>query len=66
MNSNIVVSYHHNMAMIRCLEDEIERQLKCKVCDMGLCIFGCFKKYNTKERFSYMTQGVNPVYTPSR
>jgi hypothetical protein len=26
------------MATIRCLEDEIERQLKCKICDVGLCI----------------------------
>jgi hypothetical protein len=58
VNSNIVVSFHHKMGMIRCLEeDEIERQLKCKICDVGLCIFGCFSKYHTKARFSYMTRG---------
>jgi hypothetical protein len=29
------------MEVIRCLEDdEIGRQLKCKICDVGLCIFG--------------------------
>jgi hypothetical protein len=60
-NSNIVVSYHHKMAMIRCLEDyEIERQLKCKICDVDLCIFGCFRKYHTKARFSYMTREGEP------
>jgi hypothetical protein len=67
MNSNIVVSFHHTMAMKRCLEDdEIERQLKCKICDMGLFILGCFKEYHTKARFSYMRRGVKPVYTSSR
>jgi hypothetical protein len=41
------------MGLIRSLEDdEIERQLKCKVCDVGLCIFGCFNKYNTMASFS--------------
>jgi hypothetical protein len=56
VNSNIVVSFHHKMGIIRCLEeDEIERQLKCKIRDMGLCIFGCFNKYHTNARFSYMT-----------
>jgi hypothetical protein len=41
--------------MISCLEDdEIERQLKCKICDVGLCIFGCFNEYHTNARFSYM------------
>jgi hypothetical protein len=58
VNSNNVVSFHHKMGMIRCLEDdEIERQLKCKICYVGLCIFVCFNKYHTKERFSYMTRG---------
>jgi hypothetical protein len=67
VDSNIVVSYHHKMAMIRCLEDdETERQLKCKICDVGLGIFRYFKKYHTKARFSYMMRGVNPVYTSSR
>jgi hypothetical protein len=34
MNLNIVVSFHHTVAMKHCLEDdEIERQLKCKNCD---------------------------------
>jgi hypothetical protein len=52
--------------MKRCMEDdEIERQLKCKICDVRLRIFGCFKKYHTKARFSYMTRGVKPVYTLS-
>jgi hypothetical protein len=58
VNSNIVVSNNHKMGMICCLEDgEIERQLKCKICDVGLCIFVCFNKYHTKARFSYMTRG---------
>jgi hypothetical protein len=64
VTSNIVVSFHHKMPMIHCLENnEIEKQLKCKICDVGLCIFGCFKKYHTKARFKYMMRGVNPVYT---
>jgi hypothetical protein len=68
MNSNIVVSFHHTMAMKGCLEeDEIERQLKCRICDVGLFILGCFKEYHTKPpRFSYMRQGVKPVYTSRR
>jgi hypothetical protein len=46
------------MGMILCLEDDdIERRLKCKICDVELCIFGCFNKYHTKARFSYMTRG---------
>jgi hypothetical protein len=54
VNLDIVVSFHHKLAVKRCLEnDEIERQLKCKICDVGLCIFGCFKKFHTKARFSY-------------
>jgi hypothetical protein len=57
-NSNIVVSVHPSMAMKRLEDDEIERQLKCKICDVGLCIFGFFKKYHTKARFNYMTRGV--------
>jgi hypothetical protein len=45
VNSTVVGSYRHKMAMIRCLEDdEIERQLKCKMCDVGQCMFGSFKK----------------------
>jgi hypothetical protein len=39
------------MAMKRHLkDDEIERQLKCKIRDVGLCFLGCLKK----ARFSYM------------
>jgi hypothetical protein len=67
VNSNIVVSFHHKMVMKCCLEDdEIERQLKCMICDMGLCILGCFKEYHTNVRFSHMKQGLKPVYTSSR
>jgi hypothetical protein len=41
VNMNIVVSYHHKMTMIRCFEDdEIERQVKCNICDVGLRILG--------------------------
>jgi hypothetical protein len=37
-NSNIVVSFHRTTAMKRRLgDDEIESQLKCKKCDVGLC-----------------------------
>jgi C4-type Zn-finger protein len=40
VNLNTVVSFPHKMGMIRCLEDgETGRQLKCKICDVGLCIF---------------------------
>jgi hypothetical protein len=64
VNLNIVVSFYHTTAMKRGLEDdEIERQLKCKVCDVGLCFLKCFKEYYTKARFSYVTQGLKPVYT---
>jgi hypothetical protein len=32
-----IVSFHHTMAIKHCLEDdETERQLKCKVCDVEL------------------------------
>lgn len=56
--TNIVDSFHHKMAIKRCLEDyEVERQLKCTICDMGLCIFRCFKKYPIKLRLSYMMRG---------
>jgi hypothetical protein len=49
VNSNIVVSLHHTMAMKHCSEDnEIERQLNCKIHDVGLCILGCFEDYHTK------------------
>jgi hypothetical protein len=38
VNLNIVVSFYHRIAVKRCLEDdEIERQLKSKIYDMGLC-----------------------------
>jgi hypothetical protein len=58
VNSNIVDSFHYKLGMIRCLEDdEIERQLKCKICEVGLCSFMCFNKYRTKAKFSYMTRG---------
>jgi hypothetical protein len=54
--SNIVVSFHHTMAIKRRSEDDkIERKLKRKICDVGLCILGCFKEYNTKVLFKYMT-----------
>jgi hypothetical protein len=67
VNSNIVVSFHHKMAMIHCLkDDENESQLKRKICVVGLCIFSCFKKYHTKVRFNYMMRGVKPLYTSSR
>jgi hypothetical protein len=53
MNLNIVVSFHHAMAMKRHLEDdEIERQLKCKKCDVGLYILRYFEEYHTKVRFT--------------
>jgi hypothetical protein len=59
VNSNIVASFHHKLGMIRCLEDdEIERQLKCKIRDVGLRSFVCFNKYHTKAKFSYMTRMV--------
>jgi hypothetical protein len=65
--SDFVVSFHHKLAVKRCLEnDEIERQLKCKIYDVELCIFGYFKKYHTKARFSYWTWRVKPIYTSSR
>jgi hypothetical protein len=48
VNSSTLVSFHHKMSMKRCLEDEIERQLKYTICDVGLCIFGCFKKARFK------------------
>jgi hypothetical protein len=68
VNSDTVVSYHHKMAICCLKDDEIESELKCKICDLGLCIFGCFKRYHTKARFtsSCMMRGVNPVYTSSR
>jgi hypothetical protein len=48
-----LVSFHPTMAMKHRLEDdEIERQLKCKICDVGLCILGCFEEYHTKAGFS--------------
>jgi hypothetical protein len=44
------------------LEDgEIERQLKGEICDVGLYFFGCFEKYHTKARFSYVMLRVKPV-----
>jgi hypothetical protein len=64
VNLNVVVSFYHTMVMKRCFEDdEIERQLKCKICGVGLCFLGCFKEYYTKARFSYMMRGLKPVYT---
>jgi hypothetical protein len=58
IKSNTVVSYHHNMAMIRCLEDDkIERQLKCKICDVGLCILGASRS-TIQRRDSVTTQSV--------
>jgi hypothetical protein len=30
-------------------DDEIEGQLKCKMCDMGLCILRSFEEYNRKR-----------------
>jgi hypothetical protein len=67
VNLNIVVSFYHTLAMKRCLAyNKIERQFKCKVCDVGLCFLGCFKEYYTKASFSYMTWGLKPVYTSSK
>jgi hypothetical protein len=64
---NILLPFYHTVAIKRCLEDdEIERQLRCKICDVGLCFPGCFKDYYTKARFSNMTRGSKPVYTSSR
>jgi hypothetical protein len=37
-------------------DDEIERQLKCKKCDVGLCILRYFEEYHTKARSSQMTR----------
>jgi hypothetical protein len=49
--------------MKRCLEEyEIEKQLKCKICDVGLCFLGCFKEYHTRARFSYMKRSMKPIY----
>jgi hypothetical protein len=54
------------MTMNCCLEDdEIERQLKGKICDVGLFIFRCFKKYHAKARFSYMTLGCSLYIHPA-
>jgi hypothetical protein len=53
-DSNIVLSFGHKMAMKLSENDETERQLKCKIRDMRLCIFGCFKEYHINARFSYM------------
>jgi hypothetical protein len=38
MNSDIVVSFHDKLAAKCCLEfnDEIDRQLQCKICDVEL------------------------------
>jgi hypothetical protein len=48
VNSNIVVTFHHKMAMRFLLEyDEIERQLKCKIRDVGMCIIRCFEEDHT-------------------
>jgi hypothetical protein len=67
VNSDIVVSFHHKMAMKRCLEDdEIEKHLKCKIHGVGLCFLGCFKEYYTKARFSYWPRGLKPVYSSRR
>ncbi|XP_023715315.1 piggyBac transposable element-derived protein 4-like [Cryptotermes secundus] len=38
---DFILSYNGNK---RLENDEIERHLKCKICDVGLCIFGCFKR----------------------
>jgi hypothetical protein len=40
---------HHTMAVKRRLEAyEIGSQAKYKICDMGLCIVGCFEDCSTK------------------
>jgi hypothetical protein len=59
VNSDIVVSFHHKVAMKHRLENnEIEKQLKCKICGVGLCFLGCFK-----EPDSVTGRGVlKPVY----
>jgi hypothetical protein len=66
VNLDIIVSFHHKLVVKRLENDENERQLKCKICDVGLCIFGCFKNYHTKARFSYWTWRVKPIYTSSK
>jgi hypothetical protein len=63
MNSNTVVSFHHTTAMKCHLEDdETERQLKCKNCDVGLCSLICFEEYHTKARFNQMTRSCGGTY----
>jgi hypothetical protein len=64
VNSNIIVSFHRAMEMKRRLEDdEIERQLKCKIVTWDNTFSGASKsKYHTKARFSYMTRGKH-MYT---
>jgi hypothetical protein len=67
VNSNIVVSFQHKVAMKCCLEDdEIEKQLKCKICGVGLYFLRCFKEYYTNARFSYWKLGLKPVYSSRR
>jgi hypothetical protein len=49
LNFNIVVSFHHAMAMkCRLEDDEIEKQLKCKKCDAD--ILRCLEEYHKKAR----------------
>jgi hypothetical protein len=54
------------MAMKRLEDDEIEKLLKCMICDIGSCFLRRFMEYYTKVRFSYWTLGLKPVYTSSR
>jgi hypothetical protein len=67
VNSNVVVSLYHTMAMKCHLEgDEVEKQLKYKLHDVGLSILGCFEEYHTKVQFNLMAWGggggLKPVY----
>jgi hypothetical protein len=48
-NSNIVVSFHHKMTMKRLENDEVEKQLKCKICGGGQCFLGSVKECYTRR-----------------
>jgi hypothetical protein len=61
VNSHIVVSSHHTIAMKYHLEHD-ERQRKWKKCYVGLRILGCFEEYHTKARFSLTLGGGGYIY----
>jgi hypothetical protein len=61
VDKNIVVSFHHTMAMKHRLEDdETERQLKCKKCDVGMCILGASR--STIKGKIRSDGGEEPIY----